>query len=341
MSTFKMIFSGRLEFGSERSFQQVVKFYQHRFENYYRKDILLKAEDIFEEKTYSLNVPRFITESEEKSWRNTVKLIEYMAEFAIAGDFQTWMTSGGQIVQVRHIEPASEKAATQAFLEGRALVAKGEEAKAKEMLDKAIEKFERHAQAYERRGSVNFRLKNFKDALYDFSKSINIHPDNPDAYVGRAAVKMVLGDYKAATEDLAMAIKSSIPHQPVFWQARRMKGECHLRLEEYDEAVFELKLVTNRPFKENDPNLRWQKNAFSNFGKALLESGQYVDAVKAFNKALSISEEHQRVSLDAESFLLRGIARQKAGESDFVSDWKEAAGMGSERAANLLQTLPG
>ena len=51
MSTFKMIFSGRLEFGTERSFQQVVKFYQHRFENYYRKDILLKAEDIFDEGT--------------------------------------------------------------------------------------------------------------------------------------------------------------------------------------------------------------------------------------------------------------------------------------------------
>ena len=341
MNTFKMIFSGRLEFGSERSFQQVVKFYQHRLENYYRKDILLKTEDIFEEETYSLNVPRFITESEEKSWRNTVKLIEYMAEFAIAGDFQAWMTSGGQIVQVRHIEPASEKAATQAFLKGRALVGKGEEEKAKELLDKAIEKFERHAQAYERRGSVNFRLKNFKDALYDFSKSINIHPDNPDAYVGRAAVKMVLGDFKAATEDLALAIKSSIPHQPVFWQARRMKGECHLRLEEYQEAIFELKLVTNRPFKDNDPNLRWQKNAFSNFGKALLETEQYTDAVKAFNKALAISEEHQRVSLDAESLLLRGIARQKVGEIDFANDWKKAAGMGSERAAHLLQALPG
>ncbi|MBK6901613.1 MAG: tetratricopeptide repeat protein [Saprospirales bacterium] len=340
MSTFKMIFSGRLEFGTERSFHQVVKFYQHRFENYYRKDILLKAEDIFDESTYSLNVPRHITESVEKSWRNTVNLIEYMAEFAIAGDFQAWMTSNGQMIQERFIEPAGEKAATQAFLKGRALVDKGEEVKAKELLDHAIEKFERHAQAYERRGKVNFRLNNFKDALYDFSKSIDIYPDNPEAYIGRAAVKMVLSDYKAAIEDLELAIKSSIPHQPVFWQARRMKGECHLRLEEYASAILELKLATNRVYTQKDPNFHWRKSAFFNFGKALLEAGEYVEAVKAFNKALSITaEERPRVSVDSEAFLLRGIARQKAGESDFVNDWKEAAGMGSERAASLLQTL--
>ncbi|MBK7408549.1 MAG: tetratricopeptide repeat protein [Saprospirales bacterium] len=339
MSTFKVIFSGRLEFGSERSFHQVVKFYQHRFENYYRKDVLLKVEEIFEEETQSLNVTRFIGESGEKTWRNTVKLIEYMAEFAIAGDFQAWMTSGGQIVQERFIEPASEKAATQAFLKGRALVDKGEEAKAKVLLDQAIEKFARHAQAYERRGKVNFRLKNFKDALYDFTKSINIHPDNPDAYVGRAAVKMVLGDYKAAIEDLEMAVKSSIPHQPIFWQARRMKGECHILLEEFPAAIKELKLVTTRAFKENDPNYYWLKAAFSNYGKALLGSGQYAESVKAFNMALSISGEQQRATFVAESFLLRGIARQKAGEGDFANDWKEAAGMGSERAASLLQTL--
>ena len=284
-------------------------------------------------------MPRYITESVEKSWRNTVNLIEYMADFAIAGDFQAWMTSNGQMIQERFIEPAGEKAATQAFLKGRALVEKGEELKAKEMLDHAIEKFERHAQAYERRGKVNFRLNNFKDALYDFSKSIDIYPENPDAFIGRAAVKMVLSDYKAAIEDLELAIKSSIPHQPVFWQARRMKGECHIRLEEYAKAVLELKLATNRVYSQKDPNFHWRKAAFFNYGKALFETGDFVEAVKAFNKTLSITEERKGAAVDSETLVLRGLARQKAGESDFSDDWKEAAGMGSEKAASLLQTL--
>jgi len=339
MGTYKMIFSGRLEFGTERSFQQVLKFYQHRFENYYRKDILLKAEDIFDESTYSLNVPRFITESPEKSWRNTINLIEYIADFAVAGDFQAWMTSNGQMLQERFIEPAGEKAATQAFLKGRELVEKGEEIKAKEHLDHAIEKFERHAQAYERRGKVNFRLTNFKDALYDFSKSIDIYSQNPDAFAGRAAVKMVLGDFRAAIEDLEQAIKTSIPHQPVYWQARRMKGECHLLLAEYQHAIAELKLVTNRNYGSKDPNYHWRKSAFFNYGKALLEAGDFAEAVKAFNKVLSITEAWKGTTVNSEALLLRGIARQKAGESDFMEDWKEAADMGSEKAASLLQTL--
>lgn len=339
MGTYKIIFSGKLDFGSDRSFQQVIKFYQHRFDNYYRKDILLKVEDIFDEQTYSLNVPRYITEATEKSWRNTINLLEYMAEFAIWGGVSTWMTEGGKMVQERRIEPVGDKAATQAFLQGRALVDKGEEEQAKDMLDKAIEKFARHAQAYERRGKVNYRLKNFKDALYDFTKSIDIHPENPEAFVGRAAVKMVLGDFKAAAADLNLATKSSIPHQPIYWQARRMKGECHLRLQEYPEAIFELKMVTNRLFGPKDPNFEWQKSALSNYGKALLETGDFAESVKVFDKALSLSVEQQRAVQDAEFLLLRGIARQKAGEGDFVNDWKQAAGMGSEKAANLLQAL--
>ena len=339
MNTYKMIFAGRFEFGAERNYQQVLKFYLHRYENYYRKDILLKAEDIFDEDAHSLNVPRFIVESVEKSWRNTINLLEYMAEFAISGSFSSWITENGQILQERHIEPAGEKAATQAFLKGRALVEKGEQEQAKELLDQAIEKFERHAQAYERRGYINYRLKNFKDALYDFSKSIGIYDRFPDAYVGRAAVKMVLGDFQAAIQDLQLAINFSIPHQPIFWQARRMKGECHLKAGEYDKAIFELKLVTNRPFGPKDPNYSWRKKAFTNYGKALLECGDFAESVKAFDTALSIADQPEKSPLDAESLVLRGIARQKAGETGFANDWKEAAGMGSERAASLLQNM--
>jgi tetratricopeptide (TPR) repeat protein len=150
---------------------------------------------------------------------------------------------------------------------------------------------------------------------------------------------MVLGDFKAAAEDLDRGIKSSIPHQPIFWQARRMKGECHLRLNEFAEAIKELKQVTTRPFSSNDPNFEWQKAAFSNFGKALLEAGEYTESVKAFDKAISIFHDPRFAGQDAEALLLRGIARQKAGETGFASDWKEAAGMGSERAAHLLQSL--
>ncbi len=336
---YKTILSGRLEFGSQRSYEQVLKLYQHRMENFYRNDILLKADDIFLEDTYSMEVPRFISECQEKSWKNTLNMLAYVADFAIAGDFRVWIISDGTLVEHRTIEPSGDKSATQAFLHGRELVKeKGMEKEAMSALSRAIEKFERHALAYERRAYVNFKLHNLDDAHYDFSKSIDLHPNNPDAYWGRANVRAHKKDFKGAIADLEKTISTSIPHQPIFWSARRLKGECHRLLGEYQKAIFELKLVTARKFGKNDPNYKWQKSALFNYGRALLEVGEYSEAVAKFNKMFE-TDSILDTPLLADQHYYRGLARQKAGESGYLSDFKEAVGHGSEKASALMETI--
>ena len=90
-ATYKTILSGCLEFGNSRSYEQVLKLYQHRLENYYRNDILLLAEEVFQEDSFILTIPRFITECSEKSWKNTLNLLEYMAGYAVAGSLKAWV----------------------------------------------------------------------------------------------------------------------------------------------------------------------------------------------------------------------------------------------------------
>lgn len=336
---YKTILSGCLEFGSQRSYEQVLKLYQHRFENYYRNDILLKTEEVFIEESFVLSVPRFIKECPEKSWKNTLNLLEYVAEYAIAGDLKAWVILNGTLVEQRTIEPSGDRTATQAFLQGREMIKeKGMEA-AMQSLNKAIEKFERHALAYERRGYVNFKLRNFQDAMYDFTKSIDINPNIPDAYWGRANTRLKKDDVSGALADLELAIAKSIPHQPIHWSARRLKGELHLKQADYPKAIFELKLVANRKFTEDDPNFKWQKNVWYHYGKALLEIGQYSDSVEYFNRMISHEVQREEAPSRAEQYLCRGLARQKAGESGFVNDFKEAAVLGSEKAAKLLGAL--
>jgi tetratricopeptide (TPR) repeat protein len=127
--------------------------------------------------------------------------------------------------------------------------------------------------------------------LYDFSKSIDIYPHSPDAYMGRAIVYLHQKNYAAATADLDMAIKTSIPHQPIHWRARRMKGECHVELNEFAKAEFELKLVTNKTFKVEDSNAAWQSTAFYNYGRALYGIGKYKEAFQAASKARTMMQE--------------------------------------------------
>jgi tetratricopeptide (TPR) repeat protein len=336
--TFKIIFSGQLEFGTERSFEQVVELFNHRSENYYRNILLIKAEEIFNAEARTLEIPRLIVaEATEKEWKNTINILEYVVQYAIAGDMNAWKIKDGQILKHYHLEPDSDKAAIQAFLTGRELVKEsGREEDAKKALSRAIDKFERHAKAYERRGFVNYQLRNYKDALYDYSKSIGINPSEAQPLLGRALVQMDMEDLAQAIADLELAIKNSMPVQPVYWQARRIKGECHLRMKDYEKAAFELKFVTIRSFAPEDPNFKWRKKAFFNYGRALLETGKYAEAIKALDEALKIKISAVEIP-EAELLLYRGLALMKAGKTGFKQDLQEAASRGSKRAAELLQ----
>ena len=105
--TYKTIFKGRLQFGNPKSYDKVLKMYHHRVENYYKSDILLNEEEIFDESTSSLNVPRFITQGSVKSWKNTVSLLEYLAQFAVAGNMGTWVTEEGKILHHNVVGPGT------------------------------------------------------------------------------------------------------------------------------------------------------------------------------------------------------------------------------------------
>jgi tetratricopeptide (TPR) repeat protein len=344
MDTFKTIFSGRMEFGSARSFEKTRDLFYHRVENYYRNDVLLKEEEMFDEDSLSFNVPRSICQATKKSWLNTQKILEYVAQFSVAGNMQGWMTESGKMLETFTIEPDSDKAAVQAFLRGRELVkTEGKEDEAKIALNRAIEKFERHALAYERRGRVNFQLKNMDDALYDYTKSISINPNNPDPYYGRAYVHIIQGNYQKAIEDLELTTKKSIPHQPIYWKARRTKGDCHLKLKEFEEAAFEYKMFIKRAFTPENPNFMFRRKAYSNYGIALTEMGEFALAVDAFNAGLEIEEnganKETNPKKQAEQYLYRGIAKQKAGETGFANDWEQAADLGSKRAEELLAAI--
>jgi len=336
--TYKTIFKGRLEFGSPKSYDKVLRMYQHRVENFYKSDILLKEEDIFDEESSSLNVPRFITQGSIKSFKNTKSLLEYVAQFAVSGDLEIWMTEDGKILNHGIVEPIGDRTAVQAFLKGRKLIAeKGKEKEAKVALSNAIEKYERHAQAYERRGHVNFLLKNYKDALYDFRKSVDISPNKPEGYLGAARILILENDLEGAVLDLEQAIKKSIPLQPIYWLARRLKADCLLKLKDYKGAELDLKLFCKRKFKSDNPNFYWRRYMFFQYGKTLIELENYTTAIEAFNECLAIEEGKDKIP-EFEKLHYRGIALQKAGKKGFKADWKKAVKLGSKKTAELLAT---
>jgi tetratricopeptide (TPR) repeat protein len=130
----------------------------------------------------------------------------------------------------------------------------------------------------------------FSDAALDFTKSIELFP-TAEAFFGRGKVQMTMNNLEGAVGDLKSAIENSVPLQPIFWQARRVKGECHLRLKQYDKAIFELQFVSKRNFNAEDPNFKHRKRSWELYGEALLAAGQRANADKAFAEAMKVSKE--------------------------------------------------
>ncbi|MFZ1704090.1 MAG: hypothetical protein WAT79_07065 [Saprospiraceae bacterium] len=328
-----------MEFGSTKSYEKVTKMFLQRVETYYKTDVLFKFEDIFNEEELTLEIPRYVNQVSEKAFKVTAGIIGYCAQFAVAGSVRAWLIKEGEVISFETLEPISDKAAVQSFVKGRKLVKeKGREAEAITALNMAIEKYNRHAQAYERRAKVNFIMKNYHDALRDYNKCIHLDSSIPTAYYGIAKIHILKEEYEEAIINLEESIKKSIALQTLYWKSRKLKADCHIELKEWTKAAFDLKLYTNRKFKKNDPNLFWLRKAWFQYGLVLSELKEYSEAIIAFDKALVTSGKDDGVE-EVEILTHRGLAKQNAGKTGYIKDIKEAAEKGSKKAKTLLKNL--
>ena len=316
-----------------------LKMYNSRAENYYKNDVIFEPEEIFFRDSLSLSIPRFVKQVYDKSFRNTAALMKYIVQFGVSGEMNVWLLEEGKILHFDHLEPDSDKVAVQNYIKGKSLVEKkGKEEEAIIALNKAIEKYDRHAQAYERRARVNFLLKKEHDALRDYKKSLGLDPDNPYAYFGKAEVHLSKKEYEEAAENFGMAIKKSVALQAIHWKSRRMKGKMHVKMKQFKEAEFEMKLFTKRKFDEDNPNFLWKREGFFVYGKILLELEEYAAAAEAFESSLDLETGKDKIK-DSEKLRYRGIAKKAAGQNGYKKDIKDAADMGDKEAVKLLKAI--
>lgn len=288
---YKAIFRGNFQFGTQRSFEKVVQAYTHKVEVLYKGDVLLKAEQIFVEETFSLNLANIVVQGTEKSVKNTAYLLEALSQFALSGQAWCWMVNEGKCFFSMHIYPSTDKTPIMAYMEGYQLAKEpGKELEALAKFNTAIDKFARHWTAYERKGYVHLLLSDFDNAIESYKQSITIHPDQADAYSGLARVYMQSGKWAAAVEMLDKAIKNSVPHQSVYWQSRRIKGECLVHLKDFDKAHFELNLCIKRQFSPSDSNYAWRKSALLYFSRVLSEQKKEKEAIDIFLKAIETED---------------------------------------------------
>ena len=335
----KCIFQGRLDFGTQSSFEKALRQFEQRSEVFYKDEVVFRSELVFDESTHSMTIPRTVANITEKFWKNTTELLEYVNDYGLSGQVEAWMVESGKILEYHLFEPKGDKSVITAFKSGRDLLKEeGKEKEALKYLSEAIDKYEKHSQAYERRGYTNLILKRPEDARYDFDKSIRLDSRNAMAYYGRAVLNMNEKKWEPAIDDLTHASKNLLAVQPLFWKVRRLKAESFIHIKDYGNALKELKLMIRRKFPEDDPNYKHIPKVNSMYIRCLMELGEEQEALDYIDESLETMPV-QKSTLRRAMLTDRGLVKQRLGEKDFIKDWKEAAELGESRATDLLAEI--
>ncbi len=311
--------------------------FEYRTETYYKGDVMLQLEEVFHPDQLCLSVPRYVGNVTEKNFKNTVDLITYCSQFAVAGSMQAWMIEEGKVLNHASIRPESDRTVVSQFNKGDKLFReKDKNTEALAAFSKTLESFEKHAQAYERRGWTNLRLKNYGDALYDFNKAIAIDDSIAFAYYGKGIITANENNIEEAVECFTQTVKKSVALESVHWRGRLRKAECLIELEEWEKAAFELKFFTKRKFPETDSNYRRRPRALSMYGRVLYEMGEYQEAIDHIDQAIELMDDGMKAMNLGEAFYNRARAKKELGIKDFEADMKTAVEQGSTKAAAVL-----
>jgi TonB family protein len=199
-------------------------------------------------------------------------------------------TQNGQRVRVYFNVPiifrltSNQQVATKDSLNDGKSTSKTEQSKYKDSLNeviaqytKAIELNPNNAVAYNNRGYIKEQLKNYQGAIEDYNKTIALDPKNAFAYNNRGYSKHLLGNDKEAIEDYNMSIELNPNNDWAYFY----RGETNYKLNNYAGARFDFtKAIELNP-----------KDARSYNGRGLIESESKNDnaAVVDYNKAIELN----------------------------------------------------
>jgi protein O-mannosyl-transferase len=180
---------------------------------------------------------------------------------------------------------------------------------------------DRNVVAYNNRGNAYWSLGNYRQALEDYAKVIELNPKLPEAYNNRGAAYQNLGNYRQAIEDYTKAIEV----KPKYAEAYNNRGGAYAILGNYRQAIEDCT-------KAIELNPKYA-GAYNRRGNAYGSLGNYRQAIEDYSKAIELNPKY------AGAYNSRGKAYGSLGNpGQAVADLITAATLGSEDAQKSLKS---
>src|SRR5262249_29628945 len=139
-------------------------------------------------------------------------------------------------------------------------------------LDKAVHLNDSYLEAYNERGHVRNALRDFEGSIADYTKAIELKPDNARLYVNRATIQIrkPMPDLDAALQDLEEAVRLD----GTMAEAYSTRGNLWCARKEFPKAIADY----DRAIELNPNNPAFYKNrgmAYRQLGKTELSDKDF------------------------------------------------------------------
>ena len=154
------------------------------------------------------------------------------------------------------------------------------------------------AETYFKWGNAKFDLGNYKGAITDYTKSLQLEPNNVATYNNMGNAKYILGQHMGAIADYDKAIRL----KPDSAEAYSGRGNVKTQLRQYADAIADFDTAIRL---KND-----YAGAYNNRGNVKSKLGRYVEAIADFDTAIRLKPDF------AVAYSNRGNVKSKLGQHD-------------------------
>lgn len=161
--------------------------------------------------------------------------------------------------------------------------------------------------------------ENFEEAIIEYTRAIELQPDNGDAYHNRGIIKANNKDFEGAVNDFTNTIRINPNHDLAYFNRGNAKDD----LKDYTNAIKDY----DKAIKLNTSN----SNYYNNRGIAKGHLSDYIGAIKDYTKGIEINP------MDAQIYYNRGLAKLYIGQRDSgCKDLTKAGELGYEKALKSI-----
>ncbi len=222
-----------------------------------------------------------------------------------------------ELTKAIELEPNIKYFKERALMKWRALDFRG----AIEDYTKVIQLDSNNVLWYDFRGELKRKIDDYKGAIEDYTKAIELEP-NKKYYEERAISKYLFDDYRGAIVDFTKAIK--LDSTVVFCYVYR--GKCKYSVGDYRGAIVDFtKVIKSKPDYYDIADCYFQR------GKCKAGTDDYRGAIEDYTKAIKLEPDNSEI------YMNRGLAKLNLGiKNSGCLDFSKAGELGDEEAYKFI-----